>query len=79
MYTRKQQMNKVNELDFKIDRIESSVEKKVDAYLTEALAEVVQFNRAVLETMKAILNEDQQAEFIDVMSVKIDEIKLQKE
>lgn len=79
MITRRQQMNKVNELDFKIDRIESNIEKKVDDYLAETLVEIVQFNRAVLEAMKTILNEDQQAEFIDVMSAKMDEIKPQKE
>lgn len=72
-------MNKVNELDFKIERIESNIEKKVDNYLAETLVQIVQFNRAVLETMKTILNEDQQADFIDVMSVKMDEIKPQKE
>jgi hypothetical protein len=79
MITRRQQMNKVNELDFKIDRIESNIEKKVDDYLAETPVEIVQFNRAVLEAMKTILNEDQQAEFIDVMSAKMDEIKPQKE
>tara|TARA_R110000851_G_scaffold160243_1_gene303467 strand:+ start:7589 stop:7828 length:240 start_codon:yes stop_codon:yes gene_type:complete len=74
MYTRKQQMKKVKDLDFKIDRIESTVEKKVDDYLAETMAEVVQFNRAALETMKDILTKEQEVEFLEVMSIKMDEI-----
>lgn len=79
MITRKQQMKLVNELGSKIDRIESSVEQKVDDHLAETLAQVVQFNRAVLETMKEILTKDQEVEFLDIMSSKMDEIEPLKE
>lgn len=74
MYTRKQQMEKVKELDRKISNIESSVENKVGDYLAENLAQVVMFNTAVLETMREILTEAQQAEFFNVMSEKMDKL-----
>ena len=74
MYTRKQQMEKVDQLDRKVSRIEADVERKVGDYLAENLAQVVQFNHAVLETMREILTEKQQAEFFDVMSSKMDEL-----
>ena len=74
MYTRKQQMEKVKLLDVKVEKICTEVEKRVTDYLAENLAEVVQFNHAVLETMREILTESQQSEFFDVMSRNIKKI-----
>ena len=74
MYTRKQQMAKVVELDRKVDAISASVEKKVDDYLAVNLAQVIHFNNSVLETMKEVLTEGQQKEFFELLSDKMDEI-----
>lgn len=74
MYTRKQQMEKVKLLDVKVEKICTEVEKRVTDCLAENLAEVVQFNHAVLETMREILTESQRSEFFDVMSRNMENI-----
>jgi len=75
MYTRKDQMLKVKELDRKVEKISAQVEESVNDFLAENLAQVVMFNTAVLGTMRDILTENQQAEFFDVMSAKMDKLE----
>ena len=79
MYTRKEQMEKVKHLDRKVDAISANMETKVDEFLAENLAEVVQFNHVVLETMREVFTEKQQEEFFDLMAAKMMESELFKE
>ncbi len=72
MYTRKQQMEKVNQLDRKVDAISAKTEQQVSDYLAEKLAQVVYFNQSVLEAMKDVLTKEQQKQFFDLVHEKMD-------
>lgn len=69
-------MEKVKYLDRKVDAISANMETKVNDFLAENLAEVVQFNHVVLETIREVFTEKQQAEFFETMAAKMVEIKV---